>query len=76
MRSTSGLLCSSVSGTSLFQEFVEIKAASWLNFYTDWLKGNPSENILVLHYENIRRNLKCVCTTVHMQLQCMHRNFC
>jgi len=41
-----------------WQEFVEIKAASWLNFYTDWLEGNPSENILVLHYENIRQNLK------------------
>lgn len=41
-----------------WQEFVEIKAEAWLNFYSDWLENNPSENILVLHYENIKQSLK------------------
>jgi len=41
-----------------WQEFVEIKAQAWLNFYSDWLENNPSENILVLHYENIKQSLK------------------
>ena len=43
-----------------WQEFVEIKAAHWLNFYKDWLENNPLENILVLHYENIQQNLPYV----------------
>ena len=42
------------------QEFVEIKAQAWLNFYSDWLENNPTENILVLHYENIKQSLKYV----------------
>eukprot|EP00092_Neocalanus_flemingeri_P000926 GFUD01000984.1.p1 GENE.GFUD01000984.1~~GFUD01000984.1.p1 ORF type:complete len:506 (-),score=105.02 GFUD01000984.1:121-1638(-) len=41
-----------------WQEFVEIKAQAWLNFYSDWLENNPTENILVLHYENIKQSLK------------------
>jgi hypothetical protein len=39
---------------------VEIKAQAWLNFYSDWLENNPTENILVLHYENIKQSLKYV----------------
>jgi len=41
-----------------WQEFVEIKAQAWLNFYSDWLENNPTQNILVLHYENIQQSLK------------------
>ena len=41
-----------------WQSFVEIKAAHWLNYYSDWLENNPPENILVLHFENIQQNLK------------------
>jgi len=41
-----------------WQEFVEIKAQAWLNFYSDWLENNPAGNILVLHYENIKQSLK------------------
>ena len=43
-----------------WQSFVEIKAASWLHHYADWLQNNPLDSILVLHYENIQRNLKWV----------------
>ena len=39
-----------------WQEFVEIKAKHWLDFYSDWLENNPLENVLVLHYENIQDN--------------------
>ena len=46
-----------------WQEFVEIKAAAWLNFYKDWLENNPLDNLLVLHYENIQQNLEYVINT-------------
>ena len=39
---------------------MEIKAAHWLNYYSDWLQNNPPENILVLHFENLQQNLKWV----------------
>ena len=41
-----------------WQEFVEIKAAAWLNFYSDWLENNPHERLLVIHYENMRQTLQ------------------
>jgi len=41
-----------------WQEFVEIKAAAWLNFYSDWLENNPPERLLVIHYENMRQTLQ------------------
>merc|ERR1712083_786582 len=41
-----------------WQEFVEIKSAAWLNFYSDWLQHNNPHNLLVLHYENIKDNLR------------------
>ena len=41
-----------------WQEFIEIKSQAWLNYYTDWLEHNPAKNILVLHYENLKQNLK------------------
>ena len=41
-----------------WQEFVEIKADAWVNFYSDWLENNPRENILVIHYENMKQTLE------------------
>ena len=38
--------------------FTNVKSEAWLNFYTDWLENNDLENILVLHYENIKENLE------------------
>ena len=37
---------------------MEIKAAAWLNFYSDWLENNPPEKLLVIHYENMRQTLQ------------------
>ena len=37
---------------------MEIKAAAWLNFYSDWLENNPNERLLVIHYENMRQTLE------------------
>ena len=55
-----------------WQEFVEIKAAHWLNFYKDWLENNPLENILVLHYENIQQNLPCVAKALGIRTNMIH----
>ena len=60
-----------------WQSFVEIKAASWLHHYADWLQNNPLDSILVLHYENIQRNLKWVkqqYSLNHDDLQCHFYN--
>ena len=41
-----------------WQEFVQIKSDSWFNFYSDWLDGVDPNQTLVLHYENIKINLR------------------
>jgi len=41
-----------------WDSFVKIKTESWLNFYSDWLETSQPENILVIHYENIKINLR------------------
>ena len=58
-----------------WQEFVEIKAAHWLNFYKDWLENNPLENILVLHYENIQQNLPYVVKASEYKYDQFHSRF-
>ena len=58
-----------------WQEFVEIKAAAWLNFYKDWLENNPLENILVLHYENIQQNLEYVVRNIDIMFTFIYEGF-
>lgn len=41
-----------------WNNFVNIKAAAWLDFYSDWLDQNPGSRLLVLHYENIKISLR------------------
>ena len=41
-----------------WNNFAEVESEAWLNFYTDWVEKNPAENILVLHYENMKENLE------------------
>ena len=39
-------------------KFTRDQSEAWFNFYNDWLQRNPSDNILVLHYENIKENME------------------
>jgi len=38
--------------------YTRSNSEAWLNFYTDWLENNNLDNILVLHYENLKENLE------------------
>ena len=43
-----------------WHSYTRAKSEAWLNFYTDWLENNNLDNILVLHYENLKENLELV----------------
>ena len=43
-----------------WHSYTKAKSEAWLNFYTDWLENNNLDNILVLHYENLKENLELV----------------